>query len=114
MLADAIAKPHEPEGIMARRVVDSISPLVVDHLCDIVLRDWPLNDREVNVLILRYGLAGSKYDLEYIGKKVHATRETVRQIEMKAIAKIPSTIRAATEGLADYLRLLDQGETRNV
>ena len=48
-----------------------------------------LNSRESQVLRLRYGLVdGRVYTLEEIGKKFSITRERVRQIESKAVAKL--------------------------
>ena len=48
-----------------------------------------LNEREVEVLTLRYGLAdGQKKTLEEIGGKFQVTRERIRQIENSALKKI--------------------------
>ena len=48
-----------------------------------------LNDREREVLRLRYGLVdGCAHTLEKIGKKFSITRERVRQIEVKAMHKL--------------------------
>jgi RNA polymerase primary sigma factor len=49
----------------------------------------PLNDREREVLRLRYGLGiDRELTLEEIGRRLSITRERVRQIEMKAMAKL--------------------------
>jgi RNA polymerase primary sigma factor len=49
----------------------------------------PLNDREREVLRLRYGLGiDRELTLEEIGRRLSITRERVRQIEAKAMAKI--------------------------
>jgi RNA polymerase primary sigma factor len=51
----------------------------------------PLNDREKEVLRLRYGLGlDRELTLEEIGRRLSVTRERVRQIEAKALAKIRS------------------------
>ncbi len=55
-----------------------------------------LQEREREVIILRYGLNdGIPRTLEEVGKQFHVTRERIRQIEAKAIRKIqqPSRIK---------------------
>jgi RNA polymerase sigma factor (sigma-70 family) len=49
----------------------------------------PLNEREREVLRLRYGLGlDRELTLEEIGRRLSLTRERIRQIEAKAMAKI--------------------------
>jgi RNA polymerase primary sigma factor len=49
----------------------------------------PLGDREKEVLRLRYGLGTDReYTLEEIGRRLAITRERVRQIEARALAKL--------------------------
>ena len=56
----------------------------------------PLNDREKEVLRLRYGLGTDReYTLEEIGRRLAVTRERVRQIEARALAKLRTNGRAA-------------------
>jgi len=51
----------------------------------------PLSDREKEVLRLRYGLGTDRqHTLEEVGRKLFITRERVRQIEVKALAKMRS------------------------
>jgi RNA polymerase primary sigma factor len=48
-----------------------------------------LSEREVRIIKLRYGLAGEgPYTLQETGKILGITRERVRQIQEKAIAKL--------------------------
>ncbi len=53
-----------------------------------------LNEQEKRVIVLRYGLDdGNPLTLEAIGKRFSLTRERVRQIESKALAKLRMIIR---------------------
>ncbi|NNF63543.1 MAG: RNA polymerase sigma factor RpoD [Acidimicrobiia bacterium] len=54
-----------------------------------------LNDRERQVLIMRFGLADGKIrTLEEVGTHFDVTRERIRQIETKALAKLRQPARA--------------------
>ena len=54
-----------------------------------------LNDRERQVLIMRFGLADGKVrTLEQVGAHFSVTRERIRQIETKALAKLRQPARA--------------------
>ena len=54
-----------------------------------------LNDRERQVLVMRFGLADGKVrTLEEVGSHFNVTRERVRQIETKALAKLRQPARA--------------------
>ncbi len=60
-----------------------------------------LEPRERDVLCLRYGLdRGSPRTLEEVGERFGLTREGVRQVEVKAIAKLR---RSASRGIRDLL-----------
>lgn len=55
-----------------------------------------LNEREANVLRLRFGIESDHaHTLEEIGEKMGVTRERVRQIEVKAIKKLRHPLRVA-------------------
>ena len=61
-----------------------------------------LSDRERQVLVMRFGLAdGQVRTLEEVGRHFKVTRERVRQLETKALAKLRQPARA--ERLRDYL-----------
>ena len=61
-----------------------------------------LNERERNVLMLRFGLLdGRSRTLEEVGKDFHVTRERIRQIESKALRKLRHPSRS--KKLKDYL-----------
>ena len=54
-----------------------------------------LNDRERQVLVMRFGLADGKIrTLEQVGSHFNVTRERIRQIETKALAKLRQPARA--------------------
>jgi RNA polymerase primary sigma factor len=73
--------------------------LLQDYL-RIVLEE--LTERERQVLLMRFGLADGKiHTLEEVGKHFKVTRERVRQLETKALAKLRQPSRAGR--LKDYL-----------
>jgi RNA polymerase primary sigma factor len=62
-----------------------------------------LSERERKILELRYGLAdGSPRTLEEVGRQYNVTRERIRQIEAKALRKLPHPARRSKlEGFLD-------------
>jgi RNA polymerase primary sigma factor len=61
-----------------------------------------LGDRERRVVRMRYGLEdGQQHTLEEVGREFGVTRERVRQIEAKSLAKLRHGRHA--EGLHDFL-----------
>jgi RNA polymerase primary sigma factor len=89
-IADAVGdRPHE---IVSNRIRDADLARVLDAL------PW----RERRVIELRYGLgAEGPMTLEDIGLEVGVTRERVRQIEAKTLAKLRH--RSYVDQLRDYL-----------
>lgn len=64
-----------------------------------------LTSREQRIIRLRYGLYdGYSYTLEEMGRIIHCSRERIRSIEAKAIAKLSVPRRAAT-----LLKFIDAG-----
>ena len=57
-----------------------------DFFWEKLLKD--LSQRESRVLRMRFGLGGSEYTLEEVGRQLDVTRERIRQIEAKAIRKL--------------------------
>ena len=61
-----------------------------------------LSDREKRVLVMRFGLDGSRpKTLEEVGREFQVTRERIRQIEAKALRKLKHPSRS--KKLKDYL-----------
>ncbi|MDX1510334.1 MAG: RNA polymerase sigma factor, partial [Nitriliruptorales bacterium] len=73
--------------------------LLQQHLGDVL---DSLNDRERQVITWRFGLHDAKvHTLEQVGDELNLTRERVRQIEGKALAKLRHP--AFADALQDYL-----------
>ena len=64
-----------------------------------------VDDRERQVLMLRFGLKGNEpHTLEDTAKQFGVTRERIRQIEVAAIKKIRFVLKLKEEKLEDYVR----------
>ncbi|OGK55671.1 RNA polymerase sigma factor RpoD [Candidatus Roizmanbacteria bacterium RIFCSPLOWO2_01_FULL_45_11] len=73
--------------------------LLKEHLEEVLST---LSDREKRVLIMRFGLDGSRpKTLEEVGREFKVTRERIRQIEAKALRKLKHPSRSRK--LKDYL-----------
>jgi RNA polymerase primary sigma factor len=84
LLADASARTPE-ESAMRSQMADEVEHAMA-----------PLNEREREVLRLRYGLGlDRELTLEEVGRRLSVTRERVRQIEAKALAKMRAARHAA-------------------
>ena len=89
-LADASAEA--PADVAARLMLSSA---VLDAIGE-------LNEREQEVVRLRFGLVdGQARTLEEVGKQFNVTRERIRQIESKTLAKLRHPHRS--QKLRDYL-----------
>lgn len=77
--------------------LDSIS---LKSLLIQLLTKGGLNHRESKIIRNRFGIDAPKLTLEQLGAELNITRERVRQIEKKAIAKLASAIREFEMGIA--------------
>jgi RNA polymerase primary sigma factor len=92
-MADFIAdRGAAPLDLAARKLLEQTVRDVLDDL----------SDRESEVVRLRFGLIdGRPRTLEEVGKEFGVTRERIRQIESKTLAKLRHPLRS--ERLKDYL-----------
>jgi RNA polymerase primary sigma factor len=81
------------EDTEAEAPVTAASFKLLQEYLRIVLEE--LNDRERQVLVMRFGLADGKiHTLEEVGRHFRVTRERIRQLETKALAKLRQPSRA--------------------
>jgi RNA polymerase primary sigma factor len=66
-----------------------------------------LTEREREIIRMRFGLGGSTYTLEELGKRFNVTRERIRQIEIRALKKLQHPMRA--KKLESFRSVLDNG-----
>ena len=86
----------EEDSELGDFIEDTTYKSTEDEVDVIMLRDTlmkvmneALNDKEKEILVLRYGLDdGTPKTLEQIGKMYHVTRERIRQIQDKAVHKL--------------------------
>ena len=106
---DASVRDDEEDSVLADFIEDedTISPeesatvqLLKEHVKDML---GALSDREQKILILRFGLEdGKSHTLEEVGQEFMVTRERIRQIEAKALAKLRK--HKDSKKLHDYIR----------
>ena len=81
---------------------EGIKSMMHDDVADLLLS---LDDRQRKVIILRFGLDGrDPYTLEQVGEEFNVTRERIRQIEAKALAKLRKSSKTLGRSLEDYLK----------
>jgi RNA polymerase primary sigma factor len=99
----SLDKPVGEDGdtSLGELIADEGSDLPDRHLVETALNDQveralsTLSPREEKVLRLRYGMDdGDPMSLERIGREFSLTRERIRQIELKAVAKLRGSKRA--------------------
>jgi len=98
---DDVALGDLIEDADAASPADSVATVMLREHLDALLST--LGEREKRVVQLRYGLTdGEPHTLEEIGRTFGVTRERIRQIEAKTLAKLRSHTYA--DQLRDYLR----------
>ncbi len=81
------------EDTEAEAPVRAASFKLLQEYLGVVLEE--LNERERQVLVMRFGLAdGRIHTLEEVGRHFNVTRERIRQLETKAVAKLRQPSRA--------------------
>lgn len=106
---DASVRDDEEDSVLGDFIEDedTVSPeesatnqLLKEHVRDVLSG---LTEREQKILKLRFGLEGGKsHTLEEVGQEFSVTRERIRQIEAKALAKLKKHKDARK--LHDYIR----------
>lgn len=106
---DASVRDDEEDSVLADFIEDedTISPeesatnqLLKEHVKDML---GALTEREQKILKLRFGLEdGKSHTLEEVGQEFSVTRERIRQIEAKALAKLRK--HKDSKKLHDYLK----------
>jgi RNA polymerase primary sigma factor len=92
---DAHARGEEDRSTLGELIADPNSNEHIDSMDRSLQKEhlgtWlsQLNDREQQILRLRFGLEGAEpLTLAEIGRKINVSRERVRQLEAKAILKL--------------------------
>jgi len=106
---DASVRDDEEDSVLADFIEDedTISPeesatnqLLKEHVKDML---GSLTEREQKILKLRFGLEdGKSHTLEEVGQEFSVTRERIRQIEAKALAKLRK--HKNSKRLHDYIK----------
>lgn len=106
---DASVRDDEEDSVLADFIEDedTISPeesatnqLLKEHVKDMLSS---LTEREQKILKLRFGLEdGKSHTLEEVGQEFSVTRERIRQIEAKALAKLRK--HKDSKKLHDYIK----------
>lgn len=106
---DASVRDDEEDSVLADFIEDedTVSPeesatnqLLKEHVKDML---GALTEREQKILKLRFGLEdGKSHTLEEVGQEFSVTRERIRQIEAKALAKLRK--HKDSKKLHDYIK----------
>jgi RNA polymerase primary sigma factor len=97
----------ESDSALGDFIEDSETVVAVDAVSFTLLQDdlqsvlATLSEREAGIVRLRFGLHGQPRTLDQIGQVYGVTRERIRQIEFKAMAKLRHPSRS--QALRDYL-----------
>ncbi len=103
---DAPLSPEDDTSyldLLEERSVASAEASVTQHLLEEEVEDLlaELDPRERDIVRMRYGFDGEAMTLEEIGRKLHLSRERVRQIEKKVIHRFRA--QGSHQTLHDYL-----------
>ena len=108
----------EEESNLGDFIEDADAVVPIEAAAFIMLQDQlervldQLAEREQRIIQLRFGLTdGHPRTLEEVGREFGVTRERIRQIESKTLAKLRHPSRA--QMLREYLDLLPRGGERN-
>ena len=94
---DTLGDIIEDKNISVEADIDYV---YMKELARTLLNDKKINDREREVIKLRFGFYDRKYTLQEVGDMLGVTRERIRQIEKKALMKLRKT---ATRTNTKYL-----------
>jgi RNA polymerase sigma factor (sigma-70 family) len=90
---DATLAEFVPDEAAGRRYEEVLAGIERDEAMRVI---QTLNDREQRIIALRFGLHGGEpQTLEEVGKHFGLTRERIRQLEAKALAKLRHPSRSA-------------------
>ena len=93
-LVDSLNEPTSQDGVIERQdLIADLQNLQPDEIVEAkVLTETCLTcltERERTIIVMRYGLKDSdQFTLDEIGKKLHLSKERVRQLEHKAMQKM--------------------------
>jgi RNA polymerase primary sigma factor len=100
---------NNPDFLLSDIIADTANPALEEQMESLdryqLVARWlgTLTEAEKHVLTLRFGLDdGTPETLETIGRRRGVTRERVRQIELKALAKLKACLAAEAAPLAHF------------
>lgn len=96
------ARGWSPDDLSDFRDAPEVALEALDERLELARRLERLDDRERMVISLRYGLEGkAPLTLKEIGRRLGVTREWVRKIELRAVAKLDDSASTTLKAEAD-------------